>query len=71
MQGLYKCIVTSIYICVVLDVLDDDEDANEDAEKVYDFTENALSGKVLILRPRLPQVEKPSNKVNRVENPEP
>lgn len=50
LQGLYKCIVTSIYICVVLDVLDDDEDANGNAEKVYDFTNNALSGKVLISR---------------------
>ena len=53
MQGLYKCIVTSIYICVVLDVLDDDEDANGNAEKVYDLTNNALSGKVLISRQTL------------------
>ena len=42
-----------LYICIVLDVLDDDEDANEDAEKVYDFTNNALSGKVLISRQTL------------------
>ena len=54
MQGLYKCIVTSIlYICVVLDVLDDDEDANGDAEKLHDFTENTLSGKVIISRQTL------------------
>ena len=53
MQALFKCFVTSIYICVVLDVLDDDEDANEDAGKVYDFTDDALSGKVLISRQTL------------------
>ena len=60
-QGLNKCIVTSAYICVVLDVLDDDEDANEDAGKVYDFTDNTISGKVLLSRQTLVKDAEPTS----------